>query len=263
MNSNKNTKELFSYPPFSREPEWVPVSKRIRLRFNNETIADSLRVMMKRGFPPWYFIPRYDINMELLDKNVDESDKDKWGNIVYWHLNSSGRKTENAAWSYEKPFENAPLGVEKYIAFKWEAIDSWFEEDEEIFVHPHDPYHRIDVRKSSRHIRILLDDETVADSKSPVILFETGLPARFYLPKTDVNLNLLKPVDYQTQCPYKGTASYYSIKTGEPELENAVWTYQNPKTEVHKIKNLLAFYTEKIEDVFVDGVRLPKDELDE
>jgi len=261
MNSNKNTKEFFYYPPFSRKPEWVPFSKRIRLRFNNETIADSLRVMMKRGFPPWYFIPRYDINMELLDKNTEESDKDEWGNIVKWHLNSNGRTAKNAAWSYEKPFENAPLNVEKYMAFKWEAIDSWFEEDEEVFVHPYDPYHRIDMRKSSRRIRILLNDETVADSKNLVILFETGLPARFYLPRSDVKMDLLIPVEHQTQCPYKGTASYFSVKTGETELENAVWTYKNPIPEAQKIKNLLAFHTEKMENVFVDGVRLPENEM--
>lgn len=259
MENNKKAKEFFSYPPYSPEPAWVPVSKRIRLRFNNETIADSLRVMLKRGFPLWYFIPRYDINMDLLDKNVEENEKDKWGSIAKWHLHVKGRTAENAAWSYEDPFENAPLNLKKYITFNWEAIDSWFEEEEEIFVHPHDPYHRIDVRKSSRHIRILADDETVADSKSPVILFETGLPARFYLPKNDVRPDLLKSVDHKTQCPYKGTASYYSIKTSKNEYKNSIWTYPNPNHEVHQIKNLLAFYTERMDDVFVDGIRLPKE----
>lgn len=149
--------------------------------------------------------------------------------------------------------------MENYIAFKWEAMDIWLEEDDEVRVHPRDPYHRIDVCNSSRHVRIVISGETVAETRRPVLLFETGLPSRFYIPKTDVKPGLLQPTNHQTKCPYKGTASYYSIKINDKELKNLVWTYPFPNAEVFKIKDRLAFYTEKLDEVFIDGEKLSQD----
>lgn len=262
MNQKNKKEAFFTYPPFSAKPEWVPVAKRIRARFGNKFIADSLRVMLKRGFPLWYFFPRYDIDMELLEKSREETENDKWGSIIKWNLKAGGKTAKNAARSYENPSENAPENIDRYIAFNWDAIDSWFEEDEEVRVHPRDPYHRIDSCRSSRHVRIIVDDETVAESRCPVVLFETGLPARFYIPKTDVWTNFLEPTNHKTHCPYKGTASYYSVKTDKTELKNVVWTYPYPNAGVQEIQNLLAFYTEKIDEVYVDGVRMPKETMD-
>lgn len=137
-------------------------------------------------------------------------------------------------------------------------MDSWLEEDEPVRVHPRDPYHRLDVCHSSRHLRVVVSGKTVADSRKPVMLFETGLPARFYIPKTDVRQQLLKPTDHKTECPYKGEASYYSIVVDGEESENFAWTYPFPNQEVNKIKDHVAFYTEKIDEVFVDGKPMPE-----
>ncbi|HKL33198.1 MAG TPA: DUF427 domain-containing protein, partial [Tangfeifania sp.] len=112
MNQKINKEEFFTYPPFITEPEWVPVAKRIRARFGNKYIADSLRVMLKRGFPLWYFFPRYDIDMELLEKSGDETENDKWGSIIKWNLKADGKTAQNAARSYENLSENAPEGID-------------------------------------------------------------------------------------------------------------------------------------------------------
>src|SRR5690606_20200851 len=109
---------------------------------------------------------------------------------------------------------------------------------------------RVDVLSSSRHVRIEVNGVTVADSRSPRLLFETGLPTRYYLPKTDVRLDLLEPTDTVTHCPYKGTAEYWSVN-GEKDL---AWSYRTPLPESEKIAGLIAFYDEKV-DVYVDGVR--------
>ncbi len=250
--------KYFQHTPSVSEPGWVPVAKWVRVRLGNEYIASSQRVMLKRGFPLVYFFPRYDINMELLEKSQQSDTADDWGNATRWHVKTDGKTAENAAWSYEEPTNKAPGSIEKYIAFKWEAMDAWLEEDDEVRVHPRDPYHRIDVCKSSRHVRVVIAGETVAETRRPVLLFETGLPVRFYIPKTDVRLDMLQPVDHQTRCPYKGTASYYTVNIGGDTLENIVWTYPFPNTEVLEIKDLVAFFTEKLDEIYIDGKKLPK-----
>jgi len=258
MTDKKVEDHLTRQTIFVPEPVWVPVSKWVRIRLGNEYVASSRRVMLKREFPMVYFFPQGDVNMELLEQGSQDSQPDKWGKSTSWHIKTKSKKAERAAWSYKNPGEKAPEKIEKYMAFQWDAMDMWLEEDEEVRVHPRDPYHRLDVCKSSRHVQILINGKTVADTHCPVLLFETGLPVRFYIPKTDVQLDLLQPTHYQTQCPYKGTAFYYSIINGGDNLKNVIWTYPFPNTEVFKIKDLVAFFTEKLEEVFIDGKKLPK-----
>lgn len=257
MNTQKE-KTIFQYPSFLSEPEWVPIAKRIRCYFNNELIADSERTMLKRKFPMVYFFPKEDVKVPLVEKGKTDSHNDDWGTSISHHVTVNGKIAENAAWTYEKPGNAAPENIENYTAIKWDSMDRWLEEDEDVRVHPRDPYHRIDICNSSRHVRIDVDGHTVAETHSPVLLFETGLPIRFYIKKTDVDMNLLETTDLRTKCPYKGTASYFSVVSDGKKLENVVWTYPFPNEETQKIKDLVAFYTEKIEDVFVDGKRLPK-----
>ena len=135
---------------------------------------------------------------------------------------------------------------------EWSAMDHWFEEDEEIYVHPRDPYTRIDALGSSRHVVVSIDGVEVANSTSPVILFETGLPPRFYLPKTDVRMDLLVPSDTSTECPYKGTAEYWSVEIGDTAYEDIVWSYPFPARESAPIAGLVCFYNERV-DIAVDG----------
>ena len=132
-------------------------------------------------------------------------------------------------------------------------MDAWFEEDEEVFTHPRDPYTRVDILSSTRHVRVEVDGVTIAESASPSLLFETGLPPRYYLPKTHVRLDLLTPTETVTHCPYKGQAGYWSVRAGDTVHENLAWSYRAPLPESQKVAGLIAFYNEKVE-LYRDGV---------
>jgi uncharacterized protein (DUF427 family) len=150
-------------------------------------------------------------------------------------------------------YDNSPIeAVSGYYAFAWDAVDAWFEEDEQVYVHARDPYSRVDILQSSRHVVVEIDGVKVADSVRPRLLFETGLPVRYYLPKTDVRMDLLVPTDLHTECPYKGTASYYSVDLGRDVHANVVWWYPAPVAESAAIAGFVCFYNEKV-DITVDG----------
>jgi uncharacterized protein (DUF427 family) len=142
--------------------------------------------------------------------------------------------------------------LRELVRFEWKALDEWLEEDEPIYVHPRDPYSRVDVLASSRHVEVAVMGVKLADSRQPRILFETGLPPRYYLPLPDVRHDLLVPSPTTTQCPYKGTATYWSARVQGELLKDLVWTYRAPFPEVQKIAGLVAFYDERV-DVTLDG----------
>ncbi len=135
-----------------------------------------------------------------------------------------------------------------YVQVDWDAVDRWLEEDEEVVGHPRDPFHRIDVRQSSRHVVVSLDGEVVAESHRPMLLFETGLPVRYYLPRDDVRLDVLEPSDRRTTCAYKGHASYFGTDA-HPDI---AWTYLEPLADAEQIRDLVAFFNERAE-ITVDG----------
>ncbi len=154
--------------------------------------------------------------------------------------------------SYAEP-SGALARLEGHIALYWNAIDAWFEEDEEVFVHPRDPYTRVDTVHSSRHVRVKVDGQVVAETRRPVLLFETGLRTRYYIPKLDVRMDLLEATSTVTHCPYKGAASYWALRVGGKTYRDFVWSYPRPIPEIPKIEDLLCFYNEKV-DLYVDGV---------
>jgi uncharacterized protein (DUF427 family) len=131
-------------------------------------------------------------------------------------------------------------------------IDHWFEEAEEVFVHPRDPYHRHDILDSSRHVKVSVNGEVLAETERPKVLFETGLPLRYYIPPEDVREEALLRSEKTTRFPYKGVASYWSVEVGGDRVEDLIWSYQDPIPEAAKIKGLLAFFNEKV-DLEVDG----------
>jgi uncharacterized protein (DUF427 family) len=137
-------------------------------------------------------------------------------------------------------------------------MDRWLEEDDEVWVHPRDPYHRVDVLNSSRHVQVKIGGEIVADTRRPRLLFETGLPTRYYFPKVDVRLDLLADSDTASRCPYKGVASYYSAQVGNQVIQDAAWYYQLPIPECPKIENMICFFDERVEAILVDGEALPR-----
>jgi uncharacterized protein (DUF427 family) len=159
---------------------------------------------------------------------------------------------ENAAWSYQtSPAEWPDSG--RYVAFYWNKMDAWYEEDDEVFVHPRDPYKRVDVMRSSRQVRVVVGGETVAESRQPRLLFETGMPTRYYLPREDVRLDLLEPSGTHTRCPYKGLASYWHVRVGDFVGKDFVWSYPEPIPECPRIRDLMCFFNERVEAIYIDG----------
>jgi len=225
--------------------------RRVRAYFDNQLLVDSEKVLLvfETKRPPVYWFPKQDVRMDLLEPKEAAAGS----GTRRWRSKTGGRVEENVAWDYPEPAGDlAPLAG--HIAFYWNAVDRWFEEDEEVFVHPRDPYTRVDTVRSSRHVRVEVDGQVVAESNRPVVLYETGLPTRYYIPKLDVRMDLLEATDTVTHCPYKGAASYWSLTVGDKTYKDFVWAYPRPIPEIPKIENLLCFYNEKV-DLFVDGVK--------
>ena len=144
------------------------------------------------------------------------------------------------------------------VRFDWDALDAWFEEDEEVFVHPRNPYTRVDVIRSTRRVRIELDGALLAESSSPVMLFETGLPTRYYFNRTELNFSHLVPTETVTACPYKGrTSGYWSVRVANSTHPDLAWAYDFPTRQVLPIAGMIAFYNEKV-DITIDGELLPR-----
>ena len=149
-------------------------------------------------------------------------------------------------------FQSGPLAG--FVRFDFKSMDAWFEEDEQIYVHPKDPYKRIDIRRSSREIRVEVDGVVVAKTTSAALLFETMLRTRYYLPPTCVDQTRLTPSDTVTSCPYKGDAAYFNLTVKGKEIKDALWWYRYPTSESITIAGMWCFYNEKV-DIFVDGIR--------
>jgi uncharacterized protein (DUF427 family) len=233
-------------------------SRRIRGFFAGELVVDSqnaLLVFEPRRLPVYYF-PTGDVRMELLKPTRHTVDSAGESATIRWDLEVGERVSENAAWGFrDASGERAALA--DHVAFYWKRMDSWFEEDDEVFVHPRDPYHRVDVLNSSRHVQVVVNGEVVAETRRPRLLFETGLPTRYYIPKLDVHLDKLEPTDSVTACPYKGQARYWSVRAGDQLLKDLVWSYATAIAECPKIENLLSFYNERV-DLYVDGELQPR-----
>jgi uncharacterized protein (DUF427 family) len=154
-------------------------------------------------------------------------------------------------WNYSEPLEGC-VDVSAYVAFYWNKVDTWLEEEDEVFVHAKDPYRRIDCLHSARHVVVVVDGVTLADTERPVMLVETGLPARYYIPKNDVPQELLRESEKSDRNPYKGEAHYYSVQVGDELVENLAWSYRYPLAEASKIAGYLCFPQGKVE-LYVDG----------
>jgi uncharacterized protein (DUF427 family) len=222
--------------------------RRVRGYAGGHLIVDSkntLVVYEKVPYPAYWF-PLSDVRQEFLTAGETNS-----AGTTYWDLSVGGRTETRAARSVSGAEDERQV-LNGYICFYWNKLDSWFEEDDEVFVHARDPYTRIDVLKSSRHIRVEVNGTTVADTTRPSLLFETRLPVRYYIPKVDCRMDLLIPSEKHTSCPYKGEASYWAVQTDQGLVPDVVWSYPRPISDCAKIENLLSFYNEKV-DIYIDG----------
>jgi len=230
-----------------------PWPRRVRAVLGHVAVADSERVLLllEKGHLPVYYFPPDDVRMDLLEPTDRHTRCPYKGEASYWTVRAGGREAANAAWGYLDPLPER-TDIKGHVAFYWGRMDSWWEEDDEVFVHPRDPYHRVDVLSSSRHVRVEVGGEVLADTRRPRLLFETGLPTRYYIPKADVRMDLLEPTATHTRCPYKGRASYWSARVGDGVVEDLAWSYPAPIPECPKIESLVAFFNERV-DLHVDG----------
>jgi uncharacterized protein (DUF427 family) len=240
----------FEPPPPGKTLYLEPTPKRLRVEVGGVTIADSRRAMMlhESGQQPIYYFPPQDVRVDVLEDSDRHTHCPKKGDASYYTIRAGGEEVKDGAWYYPDPLPGAPP-IKGLIAFYFNRMGRWLEEGEEIGVHPRDPYHRVDVLATDRHIRVSLEGTVLAETDRAVALFESNLPARWYLPAEDVKVEL-EPSDTLTRCPYKGTASYYSAKVeGGKDL---VWYYEQPLDEVGRIKGLVCFFNEKV-DIELDG----------
>jgi uncharacterized protein (DUF427 family) len=229
-----------------------PGRKRVRVYLNGELVADTTRPMLVWEWPyyPVYYLPAADVRAELIPAGKSEHSPSR-GDAELLHVKVGTATAELAA----RRYPDSPLAqLRDLVRLEWESMSEWFEEDEPVYTHPRSPYTRVDILASSRQVRIEADGVTLAESRQPRILFETGLPPRYYLPLTDLRMELLRSSDTATHCPYKGTASYWSVDTGTAVHPDIVWIYRTPLPESQKIAGLACFYNEKV-DMFIDGVR--------
>jgi uncharacterized protein (DUF427 family) len=232
--------------------------RRVRTVLGGHTVADSRRVKLlhESGHPPVYYFPVEDVHTELFQPSSLRTRCPVKGEATHWSVSTGDRAVADAAWEYPQPLAQAPW-LAGYVAFYWDRMDAWYEEDEQVYFHLRDPYHRIDVRASNRHLRFSLAGELLAESKTPKILFETGLPPRYYLPPEDVRADLLAPTDTQTHCPYKGTARYWSVRLPSGAVApDLVWAYEEPLHDAEPVRGLRCFLTDRV-DLEVDGERYP------
>ncbi len=239
----------FEPPPPGRALYLEPTPKRVRVEVGGETIADSRGAMLlhESGLQPLYYFPPQDVRPDVLESSDRHTRCPKKGEASYYTIRVGDRVVENGAWYYPEPLPDAPPALKGLIAFYFDRMDRWLEEAEEIGVHARDPYHRIDVLATDRHVRVSLDGAPLAETRRAVALFESSLPTRWYIPREDVSAGL-EPSDTVTRCPYKGSASYYSVNGSE----DLIWYYADPLPEVGRIKDLLCFFNERV-DIELDG----------
>lgn len=232
-------------------PRWV------RAVLGGVIVADSTQVLtVTLGLPVYYF-PLRDVRAGLLEPSDHKESHQAIGERSFYHLRVGDRFVENAAWQFEELVPEA-RELAEHVAFYWDRLDHWYEEDDEVFVHARDPHHRVDVLNSSRHVRVIIGEAVVADSNRPRLLFETGLPTRYYLPRMDVRMDLLTQSETVTQCPYKGRTVHYDLGLGDHARRDIAWSYPFPIPECPKIENLICFYDERVDAIEVDGEIQPK-----
>jgi uncharacterized protein (DUF427 family) len=248
-------------PTISQEMRfrWEDSQRRVRVIFAGITVADSTHVMrlMEYGRLPVYYFPQEDVHMVALVATDYRTHSPLKGDASYWTIRVGDREAEHAVWSYPNPSSDGPK-IKGYMAFYWDRVDAWYEEDEQVFAHARDPYKRVDILPSSRSVCVSLGGVTVANTHHPRLLLETGLPTRYYIPEQDVRMEFLEPTGTTTRCPYKGKASYWSARIGAKDFKDIMWSYREPLPACSPIDGLLCFFNERVDAIYVDDELLPK-----
>jgi len=250
---------MTDYPRHPVEVNHVePVPRRIRAFLAGQKVLDTTSALYVWEWPnyPQFYVPSVDVNADLL-RSEGTTQATGRGTAALFGLGVGDLTRPHAVKSYEQSAIPALAGT---MRFDWDALDSWFEEDEQVFVHPRSPFVRVDALRSTRRVQVKLEGVLLAESSSPVMVFETGLPTRYYVNRTDVDFERLRPSSTVTSCPYKGTTSgYWSVRIGETAHPDLAWAYDFPTRQLLPISGLIAFYNEKV-DIVLDGVALGRPE---
>jgi uncharacterized protein (DUF427 family) len=242
-------------PPMTTVNQTAPVPRRIRGTKDGETLVDTTRALYVWEWPhyPQYYLPRADVNMAAFVE----------GDVIKTPQGDARRLALKAGAVEQRPAArlitaSAIAGLADTVRIEWSALDRWFEEDEEVFVHPRSPYKRVDALRSNRAVRVELSGIVLAEARSCVMVFETGLPTRYYVDPTNVRFSFLTPSATRTQCPYKGkTGGYWSATVHETSLPDVAWMYTFTTGAMIPIAGLVAFLNEKV-DIFIDGEPQPR-----
>ena len=224
---------------------WEPVPYRVRAVVGGEVIVDSrnARLLHETGHLPVYYFPPEDVRRDLLTPTDTASECPYKGRANYYSCGA----VDDLVWEYRDPIESVAF-IAGQLALYWRKVDEWLVEDERVHAHPRDPYHRVDIYPTSRHVRVLLDGKCVAESTRVTALFETGHPPRWYFPLDDVRMDILEPSATETLCAYKGRASHFHALGHE----DVAWTYRAPLSDGERVRGLIAFYGERV-DLELDG----------
>jgi uncharacterized protein (DUF427 family) len=229
-----------------------PLRRRMRVRFGGNWIADSENVILlfEPGHYPLAYFPESDITPNTLRLSEHTTRHSDLGPTAWYTVQAGEQIAPRGAWQHvDLPaYANELKGR---IAFAWPAMDAFYEEDERILGHAADSYHRIDIRQTSRSLVVRHGDRVIADTKRPVVLYESGFAPRWYVMRSDTDQSALSPVEHRTFCPYKGICSYYDI--GKTHL--AAWSYRDAYREVGRINDLISFEPD-IVSVHIDGKQL-------
>lgn len=230
-----------------------PAPRRVRGYLGHELVFDTTaaRYVWEIPYYPAYYIPLADVRAEFL-RDEDHPQRVQLGPSRLHSVVGAGQSHASAARVFDAECDSPVAGL---VRFDWAAL-RWLEEDEQIYGHPRNPYSRVDALRSHRQVRVELDGVLLAATASPVLLFETGLPTRYYIDPSDVAFEHLEVSQTQTLCPYKGiTSGYWSVRVGDAVHQDLAWTYHYPLPAVAAIAGLVAFYNEKL-DIVVDGTAL-------
>jgi uncharacterized protein (DUF427 family) len=229
-----------------------PLRRRMRVKYADQWIADSEDVVLlhEPGRYPVAYLPLDDVTAGTLEQSTHSTTHRDLGATSWYVVRSGEQSSDRAAWRHVKLPPYAQM-LEGRVAFAWRAMDSYYEEEERIVGHAADPYHRLDIRQTSRHIVVRDGEKVIADSNAPLVLFESGFAPRWYVPRADIDESALTAVEGQTFCPYKGLCSYYNIA----DAHQAAWYYPQAWEEVKRITKMISFEPDKV-SVSLDGVQL-------
>ncbi|TKX26245.1 hypothetical protein C1H76_1598 [Elsinoe australis] len=231
----------------------LATQRRVRLLLNGTYIADTTSPLFVWEHPyyPQYYLPSAAFDQKSITRGEEIKGDDGKRIATLLKLKVGETETEKAV-EFDAGLEGKGKEVAGRVKVEFGAVDQWFEEDTPVYVHPKDPFKRVDILASMRPIKISVGGKVIAETTTSMHLYETGLPVRYYMPLTAVDQSVLRPSDLRTKCPYKGEAEYYSVVVDGKEWKDVVWYYTRPTVECAAVQGLVCFYNEKVE-VEVDG----------